>query len=821
MALFLLLLAAIQLLAWLLPAWHEFKGIPFFLPLHTLLETCSIVVSIMVFAVGWNSLSKNLSGNIILLACVFFSVGVLDFLHTISFAGMPDFISTNGPQKHLYFWLTARILSSVVLLIVAIRHWKPLHSRATRYLILGLTAFLMLLINWLVIYHQALLPDLFITGQGLTAFKKNFEYLLIAINLITAILLWRKMRELQTFNIVILFGVTCTLAMSEFFFTLYATMTGSYVVLGHIYKVIAYLFIYRAIVVEVIEEPYGQLEQTQNKLSLSLRASKIGLWDWNLITNEVYFSPEWKAQLGYLPDELPNQFTTWKSLLHPDDCEPTIKFLQDYLSSSSPQYKNEFRLRHRDGSYRWIMARGEKQLDAKGKVAHLIGSHIDITERKAAEAKIEHLAFYDPLTHLPNRQLMLDRLQQAMASNVRTGKIGALLFIDLDDFKTINDTLGHDKGDLLLQQVAERLVTCVRAGDTVSRLGGDEFVVMLENLSAAPMGATAQTKLISNKILSTLNQTYQLDSTPYHNTPSIGATLLTPQHSAEEHMKQADIAMYQAKNSGRNTVRFFDPKMQTNINGRAELESELRFAIENKQFQLYYQVQVGKSLQVLGAEALIRWNHPVRGVVNPANFIPLAEETGLILPIGQWVLDAACAQLKSWQHHTLTRQLTLSVNVSAKQFHEKGFVDKVRSAVQRHAINPIFLKLEPTESSLLDNIESTIATMNQLKAIGIRFALDDFGTGYSSLQYLKKLPLDQLKIDQSFVRDIMLDSNDKIIIRTIIAMANSLNLEVIAEGVETEDQHSFLQSQSCNHYQGYLFGRPVPIEEFEKTLGLN
>ena len=454
-----------------------------------------------------------------------------------------------------------------------------------------------------------------------------------------------------------------------------------------------------------------------------------------------------------------------------------------------------------------------------GIVTKYVGTFNDITKSKEAEEEIQNLAFYDTLTRLPNRRLLMDRLQQALASSMRSGREGALLFIDLDNFKTLNDTLGHYIGDLLLQQVSRRLESCIREGDTVARLGGDEFVVMLEDLSEKDLEAAAQTKSVGEKILAVLNHPYQLDTHEYRNSSSIGATLFNDyKQSKDDLLRQADIAMYQAKKAGRNTLRFFDPQMQDNINARAILEGELRKALENQQFDLYYQIQMDSSHRPLGAEALTRWLHPERGLVLPDQFIHLAEETGLILPIGQWVLETACAQIKAWEQNALTRNLILAVNVSAKQFHQTDFVDQVQAAVRRHAINPIQLKLELTESMLLEKVEDTIVTMNALKEIGVRFSLDDFGTGYSSLQYLKRLPLHQLKIDQSFVRELASDSSDRAIVRTIIAMAHSLNLDVIAEGVETEGQRHLLLGKGCTHFQGYLFGKPVPIEQFEELL---
>lgn len=454
-----------------------------------------------------------------------------------------------------------------------------------------------------------------------------------------------------------------------------------------------------------------------------------------------------------------------------------------------------------------------------GAVTHYVGTHIDITLRKSAEDEIKHLAFYDPLTQLPNRRLLLDRLRQALTIGARRRQQGAVLFLDLDKFKILNDTLGHDMGDLLLQQVAGRLLTCVRESDTVARFGGDEFVVMLGELSNNADEAAAQVGRVAEKILTSLNLPFQLAGHSYRSTPSIGIALFTDHEiSADELMKRADIAMYQAKTMGRNAIRFFDPVMQEAVTTRATLEADLHKGIQQSQFVIYYQPQVDSDGRLMGAEALVRWQHPERGLVSPAEFIPLAEETGLILPLGHWILDNACAQLAAWAVRADSAHLTLAVNVSPRQFFQPDFVEQVLEALDHSGADPAKLKLELTEGMLLKDVEDIIAKMVKLKAKGVKFSLDDFGTGYSSLSYLKRLPLDQLKIDQAFVRDLLSDVNDTAITTAIITMAQSLSLDVIAEGVETEEQRHFLAQNGCNTYQGYLFMRPGTLKEFERFL---
>ena len=445
--------------------------------------------------------------------------------------------------------------------------------------------------------------------------------------------------------------------------------------------------------------------------------------------------------------------------------------------------------------------------DEAGGVLRYIALAADITANKKAENEINSLAFYDPLTDLPNRRLLLDRLRQAMAYGVRSANHGALLFIDLDNFKTLNDTLGHDTGDLLLRQVAQRLSSCVREGDTVARLGGDEFVVMLQDLSNDPLEAASLAEVVSEKLLAVCSQPYQLAGCTHHSTTSIGIALFVGhKESIDELMKRADLAMYQAKASGRNSLRFFDPEMQEAIMARVALEADLRQAIEKNEFHVCYQAQVDGDGRIAGVEALLRWQHPKRGLVSPLDFIPLAEDTGLILSVGHWVLETTCRQLAAWAARPEMANLTIAVNVSARQFRHREFTAQVLAILEQTGANPQRLKLELTESLLVDDVEDVIAKMTALRARGVSFVLDDFGTGYSSLSYLKRLPLDQLKIDQSFVQDILCNANDAAIAKMIVSLA---------EGVETEAQRDFLAHQGCRSYQGFLCSRPLPLAEFE------
>jgi diguanylate cyclase (GGDEF)-like protein/PAS domain S-box-containing protein len=474
----------------------------------------------------------------------------------------------------------------------------------------------------------------------------------------------------------------------------------------------------------------------------------------------------------------------------------------------------EMQRRTRNGDFIWVSVSGQPIFDAEGTFAGYRGVARDITERKLAEAEIQRLAFYDELTGLPNRRLLTDRLERALTLCARSGSHGAVLFLDLDNFKSINDTLGHEWGDRLLVLAGARLSACVRASDTVARLGGDEFVVVIEALNAEAVVAAPEAEAVGQKLLAALNQPYLVDGgRELHSTPSIGVALFRDaQQSAQELLKRADLAMYQAKAQGRNTLCFFDPAVHAAASARSALESDIRQAIARQEFCLHFQPVVDEIGAVLGAEALVRWTHPLRGMVAPGDFIPLAEQTGLIVPLGRQVLALACTQLAAWAREERTAPWSVSVNVSAQEFRQRDFVQHVLGALQAAGASPARLTLELTESLLLHDVEDCIHKMHALRAQGIGFSLDDFGTGYSSLSYLKRLPLDQLKIDQSFVRDVLSDPNDATIARAIITLAHSLGLAVVAEGVETEAQHAFLLHNGCKRFQGYLFSQPKPAE---------
>ena len=548
------------------------------------------------------------------------------------------------------------------------------------------------------------------------------------------------------------------------------------------------------------------------KLSLTVEQSPESVVITDLEGSIEYVNEAFLNNSGYTREEVVGQ----NPRVLQSKKTPPETYVELWKSLQAGQvWKGELFNRRKDGSEYTELAIISPIRDAAGKVTHYVAMKEDITAKKEAEARILHLAYYDSLTDLPNRRLLIDRLQIALAACTQGGHFGALFYVDLDNFKTINDTLGHNLGDQLLRQVATHLSESVTHADTVASVGGDDFYILLPDLGADLGQAETLARALGNRVFACFHDPLPVGHTQCRATASLGVALFgSPQDTVEDLLKQVDLAMYEAKRAGRNTLRFFDSQVQAAVVAEATLEADLRAALERREFRLYYQVQVDDSGKLIGAEALVRWQHPRRGLLAPKAFIGVAERTGLIVPIGAWVLEDACAQLAAWANQPGMLQFTLAINVSAKQFRQPDFVDQCLEIFARTGVDPNRLKFEPTESLLLEDVDDTVAKMTALRAQGVRFALDDFGTGYSSLTYLRRLPLDQLKIDQSFVHDIPDESNACVIVRTIIVLGQSLGLAVIAEGVETKGQRDFLAANGCSFYQGYLYSRPLPLKEF-------
>ena len=551
------------------------------------------------------------------------------------------------------------------------------------------------------------------------------------------------------------------------------------------------------------------------KVELALNGANLGLWEWDMVADVRSVDARSAAMLGYTLEEQNRVLLDWRPLVHADDMPGLDAALAAHLADSSRSYEAEYRMRHRAGHWVWLQSRGRVVDRAPDSTPlRMLGTRMDISARKLAEAEIAHLAFYDGLTNLPNRRLLLDRLHHAIAKAGRSASHGAVLFVDLDNFKSLNDTMGHDMGDRLLEMVAFRLQEVTRETDTVARLGGDEFVILLEDLGTEQQAALDNAASVAGKVLEALSRCYLLDGHELLSTPSIGVVLFCQEHhTINDLLRQADMAMYEAKAAGRATFRFFDPRMQVALDASASLENDLRFALAGGQFELCYQPVVDVDGRVKGVEALLRWNHPRRGLTGPGDFIPQAEKSGLILELGAWVLEQACAQLVAWSVCADTAHLTMAVNVSARQFRQPHFVEQVLRVLEQTGADPRLLKLELTESMLLADMDEVIARMTTLKAHGVGFSLDDFGTGYSSLSYLKLLPIDQLKIDRSFVHDMLHTRHASSIVRAIVTLAYSMELDVVAEGVESREQWSALEAIGCNTFQGHLFGRAAPLME--------
>jgi len=565
-----------------------------------------------------------------------------------------------------------------------------------------------------------------------------------------------------------------------------------------------------------LKRTMSQLTQKEELFRLSTSAGGVGTWEWDMETDHVTWSENVEKIFGAPPGSFGNTAQAYRERIHPDD-QPLFDAAVERALQHNATQRMEHRVIWPDGSLHWIETQGHVERNQNGSPDFMRGTVMDITQRKQAQEEIERLAYYDPLTGLANRRLLLDRIQQASAMAQRNDQCGALIFIDLDRFKVLNDSLGHKSGDILLQQVSKRLLASMRREDTVARLGGDEFVILLPANEADVVSTAHQASRVVEKIRSVMQAHFDLDGHTFHVTCSTGIAIY-PQdgEQASTLLNHADAAMYQAKGYGRNTIAFYHASLQARADARLALEEALHRAIDEEEMVLYYQAQVDPQQNTVGAEALIRWQRADKSLVPPNDFIPVAEDSGLILRIGEWVLLNACQQLSDWTQDENIVPPRLSVNVSPLQFRHSGFVAQVDRVIQRCNIDPRLLTLEITEGTVIDDLNDTVAKLQALKDLGVRISIDDFGTGYSSLYYLKHLPLDELKIDKSFVQDITQDPDNAAIVEIILSMARHLNLNVVAEGVETQAQATFLLRNGCECYQGFLYSCPVPADEFAR-----
>ncbi|GGH91781.1 hypothetical protein CFY91_13635 [Pseudomonas fluvialis] len=692
-------LAAVLLIVWLLPANNLLKTAGNWFPtwLHSCMELLAIVVAALVFSISWHSYRSEQAGNLSLLACGYLAVALLDSAHLLSYRGMPDFITPSSVEKAIDFWLAARLSEALVLLGVALRAWRPLTHPQQRYQWLAATLGGVALMVYLRLYQPQLFPRMFIEGQGLTPLKIVMEWLVIGLLACAAVgLLRRREQPFDRQGLLLAVGISI---LSELCFTAYRNPHDIYQLLGHAYKVLACLVVYRVVFVSSIQQPYIQLTS-------------------------------------------------------------------------------------------------------------------EISERRRAEQQVETLSFYDNLTGLPNLELLRDRTSKALSTLSRDAQQVALLYMDIDGFKDVNDSLGHACGDTLIRELGSRLQGLLRSSDTLCRATGDEFVILMPDVENAE-----SVGLLAERILNGLQRPFLLHGHLQTISLSLGAAVAPHDgQDCETLLRNAETAMYQAKQDGRQTWRFFDSTMNQQALARLQLLNDLRQAIAQHQLQLYYQPQIDlASGRLSGVEALVRWQHPVRGMISPAEFIPAAEESRLIIPLGEWVLRQACAQAASWQRQGLALP-QVAVNISAIQLQHGHLEESVLQALADRHLPASLLELEITESSLVDKTEQVIDSLKRLKAMGVNLSIDDFGTGYSSLAYLQTLAVDKLKIDQSFVRDLTLNQDNRAIVSAIVQMAHTLGLACIAEGVESQDIAAALHRLGCQQAQGYLYARPLPADELQTLL---
>jgi diguanylate cyclase (GGDEF)-like protein/PAS domain S-box-containing protein len=928
-----LFFATIFFLSLLSATSYEIKGIANYLPLHTLFEFLSIIVSAMIFGTAWVRISDNKNiRNYIILACSFLAVATLDFFHVFSFPGMPEIITPSGPEKTINFWLMARYFSAFSLLLVSLLSWQTIATRLMHWTILSCVLFLVSILVSIGLFFPEIIPSTYSDGQGLTSFKIISEYSVAGLYLAVAMRFLYVMRTPQPYDVVNLFTAVCLMAMSEIFFTLYSDMTDIFNFLGHTYKIIAYIFIYKSIFITSIVKPYDELSKSTNLLSTIIEAIPMRVFwkDKNLrylgcntqFANDAGFNSPAEIIDKY-DDELPwnelavsyqldDKFVmdTGKAKLNYEECQftptgesiivrtsknpiqdednciigmvgiyeditdwshsqqklklaasvfvnareiilitdttgiiidvndtftTTTGYSYDEAIGQNPRvlksgrqspefYVDMWQALLKDGHWRgelWNRRKnGEVYAEMKtitavhdkyGVTTHYVSLGSDITPMKNYQNQIEHIAHYDVLTDLPNRVLLADRLSQAMLHCNRHSQSLAVVFLDLDGFKTVNDAYGHDTGDDLLIALASLMKEALREGDSLSRIGGDEFVAVLADLSSVK-----DCEPVLERLLLAASKPVKVRDLVLNVSASIGVTLY-PQDNvdADQLMRHADQAMYVAKGAGKNRYHLFDTVQDDAVKVRRESLEAIRAALDNHQFVLYYQPKVNmRTGIVVGAEALIRWQHPVRGLLNPIDFLPVIENNPMMIEIGEWVIDTALTQINQWHGAELRLPISTSVNISAVQLQQSDFTKKLAELLAAHPdVDPCYLELEVLETSILEDVNHVSKIMNDCIALGVSFALDDFGTGYSSLTHLRRLPANLIKIDQTFVRDMLEDADDLAIVEGVIALAKSFKRDVIAEGVETIEHGTALLQLGCELAQGYGIAKPMPASD--------
>jgi len=771
------------------------------LQLHLLLELFAVIVAILIVVVSWHDLKHRFNPESGILLAGFTMVALVDLVHALTYDGMPKLVTDSSTPRAIFFWLAGRTLVLLTLLLVVLRLRLPF----SRFVWLGIATVLGAGLFWLGTWGMDWVPTTFVAGSGVTTFKRNYEYgLFIGYVLLALLFVYRAGAGNRPRSFA--FATSClVMAMGEIVFSNYKAPSDFLNIFGHVFKIVSYAFLYQNVFVLAIRQPYEALRKSEERFRALTELSVDGYWEQDrnfrfVQVSQSFNGMDMQAMLGRTRWELPvlgvspEQWLAHRAQL--ERHEPFRDFV--YQVEVAP------------GQVRTLAANGSPLFGEDGEFLGYQGVGRDITDQLAAEKRIEFLAYHDTLTGLPNHRLLQEQFAQSMHAEGRA----ALLLLDLDNFKGINDILGHDSGDALLREVARRLRAKARDVDVVSRQGGDEFYVLMPGLRH-----TDDVALLASALMESLQEPVMLAGQEIVTSASMGVAIYPDDGADLETLrKKADVAMYQAKQAGRNTYRFFDAAMNVEAFEHLSLRNGLHRALERDELALHYQPQFDLSSgAVIGVEALLRWRHPERGLISPARFIPVAEESGLIVPIGVWVLREACRQAVAWQREGLPG-LTMAVNLSAVQFKRGDVEQSVLRALEESGLSAQLLELELTESILIQNAEGVLASLKRLKQLGVKLSIDDFGTGYSSLSYLKRFDIDKLKIDQSFVRDLGSDEDDAAIVRAVIQMAHGLNLKTIAEGVETVEMLESLCRFGCDEAQGYHFARPMPAAEMTEFL---